>query len=51
MTVTQTVVREFEVDLVVRDADQVAQDVVAMTLAHPLGRGPAGLDARAPTST
>ncbi len=37
MTVTQTVVREFEVDLVVRDADQVAQDVVAMTLAHPGG--------------
>ena len=37
MTVTQTVVREFEVDLVVRDADEVAQDVVAMTLAHPSG--------------
>ena len=37
MTVTQTVVREFEVDLVVREAEQVAQDVVAMTLARPDG--------------
>lgn len=34
MTLTQTVVREFEIDLVVRDAEQVAQDVVAMTLAR-----------------
>jgi len=37
MTVTQTVVREFEVDLVVREAEQIAQDVVAMTLARPDG--------------
>ncbi len=37
MTVTQTVVREFEVDLVVRRAERVAQDVVAMTLARPDG--------------
>lgn len=37
MTVTQTVVRELEVDLVVRAADQVAQDVVALTLARPDG--------------
>jgi ferredoxin-NADP reductase len=37
MTVTQTVVREFEVDLVVREAERVAQDVVAMTLARPDG--------------
>ena len=37
MAVTQTVVREFEVDLVVREAETVAQDVVAMTLARPDG--------------
>lgn len=37
MTVTQTVVREFEIDLVVRESEQVAQDVVAMTLARPDG--------------
>lgn len=37
MTLTQTVVREFEIDLVVREAEQVAQDVVAMTLARPDG--------------
>ena len=37
MTVTQTVVREFEVDLVVREAEQVAHDVVAMTLSRPDG--------------
>ncbi len=37
MTVTQTVVREFEVDLVVRRAERVAQDVVAMTLVRPDG--------------
>src|SRR4051794_41541462 len=37
MTVTQTVVREFEVDLVVREAEQVAHDVVAMTLSLPDG--------------
>lgn len=34
---TQTVVREFEVDLVVRDAEQVAEDVVALTLVRPDG--------------
>jgi ferredoxin-NADP reductase len=38
VTITQTVVREFEADLVVRAADQVAQDVVALTLGHPDGR-------------
>ncbi len=37
MTVTHTVVREFEADLVVRKAEQVAQDVVAVTLARPDG--------------
>jgi ferredoxin-NADP reductase len=37
MSVTQTVVREFEADLVVREAEQVAHDVVAMTLSHPDG--------------
>ena len=37
MTLTQTVVREFEIDLVVRDAEHVAQDVVAMTLARADG--------------
>lgn len=37
MAVTQTVVREFETDLVVREAELVAQDVVAMTLTRPDG--------------
>ncbi len=37
MTVTQTVVREFEVDLVVRETESVADDVVALTLARPDG--------------
>lgn len=37
MTVTQTVVREFEADLVVRSAITVAEDVVELTLAHPAG--------------
>ncbi len=37
MTITQTVVREFEADLVVRAVDHVAQDVVALTLGHPDG--------------
>jgi ferredoxin-NADP reductase len=37
VTITKTVVREFEADLVVRDADHVAQDVVALTLARPDG--------------
>lgn len=37
MAVTQTIVREFETDLVVREADRVAQDVVALTLARPDG--------------
>ena len=51
MTVTQTVVREFEIDLVVREPSTSPQDVVAMTLARastaptfPTGRP-------APTST
>lgn len=38
MTVTQTVVREFEVELVVREAEEVASDVVAMTLARADGQ-------------
>jgi ferredoxin-NADP reductase len=37
MTVTQTVVREFEADLVVTSVDQVAHDVVALNLARPDG--------------
>ncbi len=37
MTVTQTVVREFEVDLVVRETESAADDVVAITLARPDG--------------
>lgn len=37
MAVTHTVLREFEVDLVVREAEHVAQDVVAITLARPDG--------------
>src|SRR5690348_9188828 len=37
MTITQTVVREFEADLVVREARDVARDVVALTLARPDG--------------
>ena len=37
MTVTHTVVREFEAELVVREAEPVAQDVVAMTLARSDG--------------
>ena len=37
MPVTQTVVREFETDLVVRASEHVATDVVAMTLARPDG--------------
>lgn len=38
MTVTQTVVREFEADLVVREAEQVAHGVVALTLARADGQ-------------
>lgn len=34
MSVTETVIREFEADLVVRAVDQVAQDVVAINLAR-----------------
>lgn len=37
MTITQTVVREFESELVVQAAEEVAQDVVALTLAKPGG--------------
>ena len=37
MSVTQTVVREFETDLVIAAADHVAADVVAMTLRSPGG--------------
>ena len=37
MTVTQTVVREFEADLLVREAERAADDVVALTLARPDG--------------
>jgi ferredoxin-NADP reductase len=37
MTVTQTVVREFETDLVVTAAEPVADDVVALTLGHSDG--------------
>lgn len=37
MSVTQTVVREFETDLVVLEADPVAQDVVALRLGRPDG--------------
>jgi ferredoxin-NADP reductase len=36
---TQTVVREFETDVVVREATRVADDVVALTLARPDGAG------------
>jgi ferredoxin-NADP reductase len=38
MTVTQTVLREFESDLVVTGVEQVAQDVVAITLSDSSGR-------------
>lgn len=38
MTETQTVVREFEVDLVVRAAEQVAHGVIALTLARADGQ-------------
>jgi ferredoxin-NADP reductase len=38
MTVTQTVLREFESDLVVSGVEQVAQHVVAITLTDPSGR-------------
>jgi ferredoxin-NADP reductase len=34
---TQTIVREFEADLVVRQVEVVAEDVVALTLADPSG--------------
>src|SRR4051812_11175316 len=37
MTVTQTVVREFETDLVIRESERVAEDVVAMTLTRADG--------------
>lgn len=37
MPITQTVVREFEADLVVTAVDVVAQDVVALSLARPDG--------------
>ena len=37
MTVTQTLVREFERDLVVSSVEEVAQDVVAVTLSDPDG--------------
>jgi ferredoxin-NADP reductase len=37
MAGTQTVIRESEMDLVVRDVRSVARDVVALTLAHPAG--------------
>jgi ferredoxin len=37
MTVTQTVVREYEADLLVCGAEPVAADVVALTLARPDG--------------
>jgi ferredoxin-NADP reductase len=37
VSVTQTVVREFETDLVVATVDQAAHDVIAVTLAHPEG--------------
>jgi ferredoxin-NADP reductase len=37
MSVTQTVVREFETDLVVRDAEQVAEDVLALRLGRADG--------------
>ena len=42
MTVTHTVVREFEVDLVVREVEQVAHDVVSMTLNVARVMPPAG---------
>ena len=37
MTTTQTIVREHEADLVVQDAETVADGVVALTLADPNG--------------
>lgn len=37
MSVTQTVIREFEAELVVRDAELVADDVLALTLASSDG--------------
>lgn len=37
MTITQTVVREFESELVVRATEEVARDVVALTLEEPGG--------------
>lgn len=37
MSITQTVIREFEADLVVRAVDRVADQVVALTLASPDG--------------
>jgi ferredoxin-NADP reductase len=39
MTVTRTVVREFEADLVVESAEPVADGVVAVTLIRPGGEG------------
>ena len=39
MAITHTVVREFEVDLVVRTTEEVARDVVALTLVRPSGAG------------
>ena len=44
---TETHVRELEVELVVRERRDVAQGVVALTLARPTDR-PAGLDPRRP---
>lgn len=35
MSVTQTVIREFEIDLVVLEAEEVARDVVALQLGRP----------------
>ena len=47
VTTTTTIIREHEVDLVVREARTVADDVVVLTLADPQG-GVASVDPRRP---
>ena len=47
-TTTRTIVREHEGELVVQNAELVAEDVVALTLVSPDGRDPAPVVARRP---
>ena len=43
VTTTKTIIREHETDLVVREAQTIADDVVVLTLADPAGaEWPAG---------